>query len=247
VARRKAGFWIRLCVVLIRPFDGVMFKLRWRGQENVPKSGGVLLVANHVSYADPLSFVRFVWDSGRIPRILVKASLFRSKVTGPVMRGAQQIRVERSSSVAGDSLQHAVSALQRGEAVCIYPEGTVTRDPDWWPMQAKTGVARLALSTDVPVIPIAQWGAQFFYDRYNHKLSPWPRKPIQITAGPEVDLSAYRGKEITAELLREVTDVIMAAIRDQLATIRAEQAPATFFARPASIDRPSADPTASRG
>lgn len=237
MARRKAGFWIRLCVMVIYPFDGLLFKLRWRGTEHVPKSGGVILVANHLSYADPLPFVRFVWDSGRIPRILVKAGLFRSKLTGPVMRGAAQIPVHRGSTGAGDSLRDAVAALERGEAVCIYPEGTVTRDPDWWPMQAKTGVARLALQTDVPVVPIAQWGAQFFYDRYNHKLSLLPRKRIQISAGPPVDLSEHRGKPVTADLLREVTDVIMRAVREELGTIREQTPPSVFFERPAGVDR----------
>jgi 1-acyl-sn-glycerol-3-phosphate acyltransferase len=242
VARRKAGFWIRFCVLVIYPVDSLLFKLRWRGTEQVPKSGGVILVANHLSYVDPLPFVRFIWDSGRIPRILVKASLFRSKLIGPVMRGAAQIPVHRGSTGAGDSLRDAVAALDRGEAVCIYPEGTVTRDPDWWPMRAKTGVARLALQTDVPVIPIAQWGAQFCYDRYNHKLSLLPRKALHITAGPPVDLSAYRGKPVTAELVREVTDVIMSAVRDQLAIIRDQTPPTTFFERPANLDHKPAAP-----
>jgi 1-acyl-sn-glycerol-3-phosphate acyltransferase len=228
-ARRKAGFWIRLCVVLIRPFDGLMFKLRWNGGENVPATGGVILAANHVSYADPLTFVRFVWDSGRIPRILIKDSLFRVPLIGAVMRGAKQIPVSRGSSTASSSLDGAVAAIAAGEALCVYPEGTVTRDPEWWPMRSRTGVARLALQTRAPVIPIAQWGAQFAYDKYNHKISLLPRKKIQITAGAPVDLSAYYDRPVTAELLREVTDVIMSAIRDELATIRGEEPPSEFF------------------
>lgn len=228
-ARRKAGFWIRLCVVLIRPFDGMMFTLRWKGTENVPRTGGVILAANHVSYIDPLTFVRFVWDSGRIPRILIKDSLFHVPLIGAVMRGAKQIPVQRGSSEAGSSLTGAVAAIGAGEALCVYPEGTVTRDPQWWPMRSRTGVARLALQTRAPVIPIAQWGAQFAYDKYNHKISLLPRKHVQITAGEPVDLSAYYEKEVTAELLREVTDLIMGAIREQLAIIRGEEPPDEFF------------------
>lgn len=228
-ARRKAGFWIRLCVVLIRPFDGMMFTLRWKGTENVPRTGGVILAANHVSYIDPLTFVRFVWDSGRIPRILIKDSLFHVPLIGAVMRGAKQIPVQRGSSEAGSSLTGAVAAIGAGEALCVYPEGTVTRDPQWWPMRSRTGVARLALQTRAPVIPIAQWGAQFAYDKYNHKISLLPRKQVQITAGEPVDLSAYYEKEVTAELLREVTDLIMGAIREQLAIIRGEEPPDEFF------------------
>src|SRR5262249_32775623 len=158
-----------------------------------------------------LTFVCFVWDSGRTPRILVKSSLFKVPVIGRVLRGAQQIPVYRGSAEAKDSLQDAVTALERGEALCIYPEGTVTRDRDWWPMVAKNGVAGLAMATDVPVVPIAQWGAQEFFDSYTpkRKLRPFPRKLVQIRAGAPVDLSAYRGKPMTPELLREVTGVIM--------------------------------------
>jgi len=222
-----------LCALTLHPLDGLLFKLRWDGVEHVPKTGGALLVANHVSYFDPVTFVRFVWDAGRIPRILVKSGLFAHPIVGPVVRGARQIPVERNSAAAKDSLTAAAQALRDGEAVCIYPEGTVTRDPDWWPMRSRTGVARLALSTDAPVIPIAQWGPQFFYDKYNHRFRPAPRKTVRTVAGPAVDLSAYRGQEITKDLLREVTDVIMGAVRDLLAEIRNEPAPAEFWEPPA--------------
>lgn len=228
-SRRRAGFWIRLCVVIIKPLDRLLFRLHWSGMHNIPRTGGVIVAANHVSYADPLTFVRFVWDSGRIPRVLIKDSLFRGRVLGPIMRGAKQIPVQRGSSRAGQSLQGAVAALEAGEALCIYPEGTVTRDPDWWPMRARTGVARIALQTRAPVIPVAQWGPQFAYDKYHHKVAFFPRKRVQVTAGAPVDLSAYYGRPMTAELLREVTDAIMDAIRAELAGLRGEQPPAEFF------------------
>lgn len=235
---RRPGFWIRLCVVVIRPLDRLLFRLRWRGTENVPATGGVLLVANHVSYADPLTFVRFVWDCGRVPRILVKSSLFRMPFVGSVMRGARQIPVDRGSSSAHAALDAGLAALRSGEAVCVYPEGTVTRDPRWWPMQAKTGVARLALASGVPVIPIAQWGAQSFYDRYGGVFRPLPRKRIDMAAGRPVDLSAYRGQELSSELLRSATDHIMRAVRDLLAGIRGEQPPEEFWPRPPHEEDP---------
>ncbi len=109
-------------------------------------------------------------------------------------------------------------------------------------MQGKTGVARLALATDVPVVPIAQWGPQFAYDRYHHKVSLFPRKVIRTTAGPPVDLSAYRGRPLTGELLREVTDHIMGAVREQLAGIRQETPPEKFWTRPASGEPGRHDP-----
>jgi len=227
--RGKVGFWLRLAVLTIYPVDTLLFKLHWRGQQNVPRAGGALLVANHISYIDPLTFARFVWDAQRVPRFLAKASLFDYFLVGSVLRGSGQIAVHRGTADARSSLRDAVAALERGEIVCIYPEGTVTRDPDWWPMQSKTGVARLALAADVPVIPVAQWGPQDAVDWYAKKVRLLPRKTVVCRAGPPVDLSAYRGRPVTAELLREVTDVLMGAVRDLLGEVRGQPPPPTFW------------------
>ena len=86
--------------------------------------------------------------------------------------------------------------------------------------------------SDAPVIPIAQWGPQVALDVERRKVRPLPRHEARAVAGPPIDLSAYRGKPLTAELLREVTDVIMGAVRDQLAEIRGETPPEQFFRRP---------------
>lgn len=225
--RRHAGFWIWLCVVIMWPLNSMLFKLRFRGVDNVPKTGGVLFAFNHISHADWLPTVRYVWDSGRVPRTLVKASLFGKPVIGSVLRGAKQIPVERATSNASASLDAAVEALNRGASILVYPEGTITHDPDRWPMRSKTGIARLALESGVPVVPVAQWGAQDFFDR--GRFRPLPRKRLTYVAGPPVDLSAYQDKPVTRELLREVTDVIMSAVRDQLSEIRDEPSPTTFY------------------
>jgi 1-acyl-sn-glycerol-3-phosphate acyltransferase len=230
--RGPVGFWIGLCVVVLWPLVGAVFKVRWRNRERIPATGGVILATNHVSYADPLVFARFVWDSGRVPRFLIKDDLFRVFFVGRVLRGAKQIPVSRGSVEAEKSIQHAVRALASGECVCIYPEGTVTRDPDFWPMVGRTGVARLALSSDVPVVPVAQWGPQHAVDVYHKRFRLLPRKEVHCVAGEPVDLSAYRGRPLTADLLREVTDLIMGAVRAELATVRGEPAPTAFYRRP---------------
>jgi 1-acyl-sn-glycerol-3-phosphate acyltransferase len=232
VARHgRVGFWLRVAWAVIYPVDSMLFKLRWRGLEHIPATGGVLVVANHISHADPLTFARYVWDAGRVPRFLAKDELFRIFFVGRVLRGAGQIPVHRGTSDAQASLRDAIAALAAGEAVCIYPEGTVTRDPDMWPMVGRTGIARLALSSDVPVIPVAQWGPQFAVDVYRKRYRPLPRKKAECLAGPPVDLSAYRGRPQTAELLREVTDVIMTRVRDGVAELRGETPPAGFWRR----------------
>jgi 1-acyl-sn-glycerol-3-phosphate acyltransferase len=229
---RNAGRWVWLAVVLVKPLNAAFFKRHWRGQEHIPPTGGVVLVANHVSQADWCTLAEFVWDSGRIPRFLVKDSLFRVRGVRSVLRGASQIPVSRGTAAARNSLEEAHAALGRGEVVCIYPEGTVTRDPDFWPMQARTGVARLALDTDAPIVPVANWGTQNAVDVEHRKVRPLPRHEVWGVAGPPLDLSAYRGRPLTADLLREVTDVIMGAVRDQLAEVRGETPPAEFFRRP---------------
>jgi 1-acyl-sn-glycerol-3-phosphate acyltransferase len=209
---------MRLAVLLIYPTVSLLFRRRWVGLERIPASGPAIVAVNHVSYADPLIFARFIWDAGRVPRFLAKASLF----TLPFPLGR----------IAAQALQGAVQALGRGEVVLIYPEGTVTRDPDFWPMQAKTGVARLALlAPGVPVVPVGQWGAQRFLDVYARRFRPLPRKRITIAAGPPVDLSEFAGSEPTSEVLHQMTDQIMVSIRDLVAGIRGEQPPAEFFPR----------------
>jgi 1-acyl-sn-glycerol-3-phosphate acyltransferase len=98
-------------------------------------------------------------------------------------------------------------------------------------MLARTGVARLALSADVPVVPFVHWGTRDVYDGYQRKFRPLPRKPITVRCGEPVDLAAYRGRPIDAALLREVTDLIMYRVQKLLAEVRQEEAPVQFFRR----------------
>src|SRR6201996_5140325 len=157
----KAGFWIRLCVVIIYPLCALLFRIRWYHLDRMPERGGVIVVINHVSYIDTLLMARLIWQTGRIPRFMIKSGVFDKPILGAIMRGSKQIPVARGTADAAKSLDAAVDALTAGEAVIIYPEGTITRDPDQWPMQAKSGVARLILAAPhVPVVPIGQWGSQ---------------------------------------------------------------------------------------
>ncbi len=221
----KAGFWIRLCVVVLYPLDALLFKIRWHDLDRMPERGGVLVAVNHISQADTATMARMIWQTGRIPRFLIKSGVFRWPIVGRVMAGAGQLPVYRGSDQAADSLSAAEQALQRGECVIIYPEGTITRDPDYWPMRAKTGVARLSLACpDVPVLPIGQWGAQATLGR-GGRFRPFPRKPHQASIGQPLDLSSYRGQEPTPDLLRKLTDEIMAAVTTEVERLRGERRP----------------------
>ncbi|HTZ43113.1 MAG TPA: lysophospholipid acyltransferase family protein [Jatrophihabitans sp.] len=219
----RAGFWIRLCVIVLYPLDSLLFKLRWHHLDRMPATGGVLVAVNHISQADTATMARLIWQSGRIPRFLIKHTVFEWPVVGRVMAGAGQLPVYRGSDQAADSLRAAVAALQAGECVIIYPEGTITRNPDYTPMQARTGVARLALACpDVPVIPIGQWGAHRTLGR-GGQFRPLPRHRHEASLGEPVDLAEFRGQpgsEPSAELLRAMTDRIMAAVGEQVALAR---------------------------
>lgn len=238
MARRddQVGPYMRFAIVLFYPLTMLLFKVRWRGQDRIPRHGGAIIAVNHISYADPIAFGRFIWDSRRVPRYLAKAGLFTAPFpVGLVMRGAGQIPVYRGTTDAASALKDAVSALKQGKLVLIYPEGTVTRDPDWWPMTAKTGIARLALMVpEVPVIPAGQWGAQEFLDYYRKRFRPLPRKTLLASAGEPVDLSEYYGQAPSHDLLTAMTEKIMVAVRDQVAAVRGEPAPESFYHRPAS-------------
>ncbi|MDQ1722369.1 MAG: hypothetical protein QOI26_2103 [Pseudonocardiales bacterium] len=225
---------MRFAVILVYPLVSLLFRRRWAGLDRIPATGPAIVAVNHISYADPLIFARFIWDAGRVPRYLAKASLFCLPFPlGRIVAGAGQIPVHRDTADAAQALRAAVEALGRGEVVLIYPEGTVTRDPDFWPMQAKTGVARLALlAPGVPVVPVGQWGAQQFLDVYGRKFRPWPRKRVTIRAGAPVDLSDFAGSAPDSEVLHRMTDRIMVSIRDLVAEIRGEQPPAEFYRRP---------------
>lgn len=231
MSRRRIGFWYRLAAIICKPLLVVLFKRDWRGMEHIPEHGGFITVVNHNSYLDPLSYAHFQYNTGRVPRFLAKAALFHGWFVGTMLRGTGQIPVYRETSDAANAFRAAVDAVESGECVAVYPEGTLTRDPGLWPMTGKTGAARLALLTEAPVVPVAQWGANHAMPPYarEQRLRLFPRKTLKVLAGPPVDLSEYFGKEPTAEVLREVTDVIMDAVTVLLAELREESAPAERY------------------
>ena len=215
---------------MVRPILLVFTRHTWRGTERIPPPGtGVLFVANHISHVDPFTFAHFLWDNDRAVRFLAKESLFRIPLAGKFIAAARQIPVFRDSRDASQAYRAAVEAVSKGECVVIYPEGTITKDPDLWPMVGKTGAARVALQTGCPIIPVAQWGPNQVLAPYSKKPSLLPPKMIHVSAGPPVDLDDLGARPLSADVLHEATDRIMDAITAQLAEIRGELAPATRF------------------
>jgi 1-acyl-sn-glycerol-3-phosphate acyltransferase len=226
---RKQGAAFRFIVVVMVPLLRVVMKRDWRGGENIPKTGGVVIAANHISHVDALAFGHYIYGNGRIPRFLAKSGVFKNKFVGWVLRAAKQIPVYRDTADAANALRDAIAAVNAGEAVAVYPEGTITRDAGLWPMAAKSGAARIALATGCPVIPVAQWGPQEILAYHEKKPHLMPRKRMIMLAGPAVDLDDLRQQPQSVDTLREATDRIMDAITELLAKVRGEEPPAERF------------------
>jgi 1-acyl-sn-glycerol-3-phosphate acyltransferase len=217
--------WGITMAVLYAPFS-LLIRIRYRNLERLPQDGPAIIVTNHVSHLDPFLVAKMVIDGARRPRFLAKDSIFDVFAVGPAMRHMGHIPVKRGTTDARQSFAAAVDALHRGGVIVLHPEGTVTRDPGGWPMNGKTGAARLALLTPgVPVIPVAQWGVQEHIDLYRKKVKLFPRPRHVLSVGEPIDLSAYRDRPDDARTLRAVTDVIMRQLRTDVAELRSLPAP----------------------
>jgi 1-acyl-sn-glycerol-3-phosphate acyltransferase len=221
----RRGFVLWSAVNVLKPAMNAMTRKDWRGMEHVPATGGLIFAVNHISDFDPLVVSHFVYNAGRNPQFMAKDSLFRVPGLGAVMRATHQVPVHRGRIDAARSLGTAAEALRAGASIIVYPEGTTTKQPEHWPSPGKTGLARLWLDTGVPVVPIAQWGAQRIFDPITRTWRIRPRTPVVVEAGPPMDLDRWAGAKPTHEVLEEITGAVMDRLRDMLAGIRGEAAP----------------------
>src|SRR5699024_290137 len=219
----------RNVVRLLRPVVMLMTKRDWRGAENFPE-GGFIAVANHISNADPFTFIHFLIDNGVYPAILGKRELFKIPVLGRALRACGVIPVDRGTVGAKLSLEAATMALEAGTCVVIYPEGTHTLDPDLWPMTAKTGAARLAIRSGAPVVPVAQWGAQEFFHPHTGKIRP-RRFRSQVLAGPPVLLGEFGSDPDDHDAVSRATNKIMTELAALLGDLRGEPVPTALYDR----------------
>jgi 1-acyl-sn-glycerol-3-phosphate acyltransferase len=226
---QRRGWAFTFCIAIVEPVLQTLTKRDWVDGMKLPAEGGVVVAANHISHLDPFTFAHFAYYHGRLPRFLAKAELFDLPVLGRIVRSAGQIPVYRLTTDASHAFQAASEAVNQGQCVVVYPEGTITREPDLWPMSGKTGAARIAMSTRAPVVPVAQWGAQEILPPYTKRPHVFPRKTIHVKAGDPVDLDDLRDQPITPEVLREATNRIMDDVTRLLEDIRGDHAPATRF------------------
>ncbi|WP_121252222.1 lysophospholipid acyltransferase family protein [Nocardioides ferulae] len=227
--QQRRGWAWSIAVAIVKPILLATTRHTWIDGERIPASGGCLLVMNHISHVDPFTAAHIVYDHGRIPRYLAKSGLFRNRFLRFFLTAAGQIPVERLSRNAVGAYDAAVRAVHEGECVVVYPEGTITRDPDLWPMRGKSGAARIALETRCPVLPVGQWGAQHLLAPYAKRPHLFPRTQITMRVGEPVDLSDLYDLPRTAQVITEATDRIMAAITSQVELVRGGTAPAERF------------------
>ncbi|NYJ74040.1 1-acyl-sn-glycerol-3-phosphate acyltransferase [Allobranchiibius huperziae] len=214
----------------LRPVLRGVTKTDWRGMDNIPASGGFVVAPNHVSYVDPIILGHFLVDQGRAPRFLAKNALFTTPALGRIMSNTGQIPVYRETSRAIDAYAAALVALRDGACVCVLPEGTITKDPQMWPMTGKTGAARLALETGLPLVPVGIWGTQQLMRAYHDKVPHLvPPKRVQVYAGPPVQLADLADEPVDREVLATATDRLMDAIAAQVSLARGLPVPSDRY------------------
>jgi 1-acyl-sn-glycerol-3-phosphate acyltransferase len=186
--------------------------IRWtiEGAQMIPAHGPVILASNHVSYLDPLVLAYLADQRHRRVRFLAKAELFDKRGLGSFLRSSHQIPVHRGTADAAASLDAAVAALRAGECVTVFPEGTISLDLE--PMAGKSGSARLAQQSGVPVLPVGLWGLQ----RVLYK----GRKPNWRTGVAETVAVGAPVRVGADEDVRVATDRIMTAICAQVSRAR---------------------------
>ena len=206
-------------------------------RRSVPRThlpdGPVIVVANHTSFADGILLALVGRRLGRSLRLMATGGVFRSGLVGPFVRRLGFIPVQRGTSAAAGSLDAAATALEAGEAVGLFPEGRITRDPQHWPERSKTGAVRLALRTGAPVVPVALVGAQQvvgttgIVTRLLRNTLLRPR--VAVAVGEPIDVrclaGAGPGQPVDEATVRRVADEVMAALVAQVAELRGEPAP----------------------
>jgi 1-acyl-sn-glycerol-3-phosphate acyltransferase len=195
---------------VLLPLLRLLFRWRVIGLEQIPRRGPAIIVPNHISNFDPLCVAYLVDLAKRRPRFLAKASLWKNPILRFLLKGAGQISVNRGTGETTPMVA-AENGLRRGEVIVLYPEGTITTNLDLTPMRGKTGIARLALSTGAPVVPVGQWGAQWMGGK-GRTMKYRGHRLIMFNVGAPMTFGDLVGRQEDPDVRREVTDRIMTEV-----------------------------------
>ena len=211
--------WYLAAKAVALPPAKLWFTWRFEDLHHIPQDGPAIVACNHISYLDPIGNAYAIVRAGRRPRFLAKDDLFKIPIVGSALKGAHQIPVDRGSDGRAPLLA-ARAALEAGEIVVIYPEGTVTTNPDFLPMRGHTGAARLSLASGVPITPMASWGSQAVWQKSGKGSLKWGR-PVWMRVGPPLDFSQRRAEADDREALHAMTDEMMAVLTALVLDLRA--------------------------
>lgn len=230
VSLPERNFAVRLVANILIPLVRLSFKIRLKGAENLPKSGSYILAGNHCTELDGLALAYVVYKRlHRTPHFFAKGALFRVPVIGKILLRAGQIPIYRGGRSNEEPLRAANLYLQADQVVGIFPEGTLTREPNLWPMRGKFGAVKLALDNNVPLYVFGQFGTEKVMPQYTKRFRPGFWKPVDFVIGQEVDLSKFRNQRAGAAEMLEATELVMKEITKLVEEIRGERAPAELF------------------
>lgn len=191
-------------------FTAVDLRFDIRGSHHVPRSGGAVLASNHIGYLDFVFSGLTARPSGRLVRFMAKESVFRHRVSGPLMRAMKHIPVDRAQGES--AYRHALKALRAGEIVGIFPEATIS--PSFTLGQFKSGAARLAAEAGVPLVPAALWGTQRLWTKGRARDFSRRHLPVGIRVGEALRPGAEESVTALTERLRQrVQELLEAAQR----------------------------------
>jgi 1-acyl-sn-glycerol-3-phosphate acyltransferase len=202
---------------LVGPVLRLLFDLRWAGIEGIPRTGPVILAANHVSALDGVVLAYLVArQAGRPTRYLVASEFFDRRFHGFWLRTFKQIPIRRGVGDSG-ALDEAVTTVRSGTVAGIFPEGTVNPDSDGPMLRGRTGVARIALEAGAPVIPVGIWGTQARWPRTGLTFRRPLRTTVALAFGPPVE---PHGDPSSPDDIQAFTALVMRRIVEQVATAR---------------------------
>ncbi|MGW7553063.1 lysophospholipid acyltransferase family protein, partial [Streptomyces rimosus] len=191
-------------------FKALDLKFDIAGADHIPRRGGAVLVSNHIGYLDFIFCGLAARPAKRLVRFMAKESVFRHKVSGPLMRAMKHIPVDRTQGV--HAYKHALSALRGGEIIGVFPEATISES--FTLKTFKSGAARLAQEAGVPLLPMALWGTQRLWTKGHKRDLGRNHFPITIRVGEPVEASPDEQTEkITDRLRSRVQDLLEAAQR----------------------------------
>jgi 1-acyl-sn-glycerol-3-phosphate acyltransferase len=210
--------WWRFGVLVVGFVWRLLFRTRVEGAERVPQSGPAIVAANHVSGMDGVALA-FVTGrhARRMTRFLVAAEFFDKLSIGWALRLYRQIPLQRGQ---GDrpAIEEALATIRAGALAGIFPEGSVNPDPIAGVQRGRRGVARIALATGAPVVPVGMWGTQGRWPKSGlHMRRPW-RPVFAVAYGEPI---APDGDPDTADDLQVFAEQIMTAIGKQADQARA--------------------------